>query len=159
MVHLCEHSLVDEVQRTSWVPLVIGWMMTIVMTMTGVVWHKLRRILEGATLQVERPFNPDIHRIWSRLSESNHVSRKMKRKCVTFFVRPQMDIGIRILINRVRRKERERGKKETRFSKFVCFTFLVTTVGYWEAQVKLSMVVTPTWVPEINLRQIWQTKL
>ena len=24
-------------------------------------------------------------------------------------------------------------------------TFLVTTVGYWEAHVKLSMVVTPTW--------------
>ena len=119
-----------------------------------VVWHKLRRILEGATLQVERPFNPEIHRIWSRLSESlKKMKRKWKRKprigCVTFFVRPQMDIGIRILI--IWGKE----KRKHTFSKDGCFTFLVTTVGYWEAQVKLSMVVTPTWVPEINLRQIW----
>ena len=29
----------------------------------------------------------------------------------------------------------------------------MTTVGYWEAQVKLSIVVTPTWVQDTRLKK------
>ena len=66
-----------------------------------------------STLQVDRPFSPDMHRIWSEdLKEIQQ--QKQKGRCVTFFV---------------------------------------TTVGYCEAHVKLSMVVTPTC--EWNIKDTW----